>query len=117
MLFRSNYGRTVDQVNSYFKELLSQGELRRWELTLSAFAEHRAFSGLSLTGTQRADQLLKFYGARRLIHGHTPIPFANGEPAATVTSAYEYADGRCVNIDGGIYLGSPGFVYCLEDTH
>jgi len=116
-MFYVNYGRTVDQVNQYFRELLESNDLRRWEMTLSAFAEHRAFSGLSLTGSQRADQMLKFYGARRLIHGHTPIPFATGADAESVNAAYEYAGGRCLNIDGGLYLGSPGFVHALPNTH
>jgi hypothetical protein len=108
------HGRSVDSVNNTFEELLADDHLHRWENTLRAFAEHRAFSGLGITGQQRAEQVLRYYGARRLVHGHTPIPIAKGEPAEQVTEAWTYAGGRCINVDGGTYLGGPGFVHRLS---
>lgn len=112
-MFYVEHGRTVEAVNASFRSLLASTDLQRWENTLRAFAEHGAFSALGITGQQRAEQLLKFYGARRLVHGHTPIPIAKREHAHRVTEAWTYAGGRCINVDGGIYLGSPGFVYEL----
>lgn len=110
-----NHGHTVEQVNSSFARLMESDDLRGWEITLNAFSEHRAFSELGITGKQRARQLLKLFGARQLIHGHTPISFANGMPPEQVTDPWVYADGLCVNVDGGLYLGGPGFVHRIEE--
>jgi hypothetical protein len=112
-MFYVDHGRTVEQVNASMRQLLTEAPLPVWESTLRAFAEHRAFSALGMTGQRRAEQLLKYYNARLLVHGHTPIQFAMGESAAAVVEAWTYAGGRCVNVDGGIYLGGPGFVHQL----
>lgn len=109
-----NHGHTVDQVNNSFADLMESDDLRRWEITLNAFSEHRAFSQLGITGRQRARQVLKLFGARQLIHGHTPISFANGTSPEQVTDPWIYADDLCVNVDGGLYLGGPGFVYQID---
>lgn len=108
-----NHGITVESVNNSFKELMQGRNLVRWETTLTSFSEHMAFSGLEITGKQRATQFLQLYGGKVLIHGHTPIPYAQGARAESVTSAWIYADNKCINVDGGIYMGSPGFVYEL----
>lgn len=113
MLYVS-YGITIDGVNQRFRELLDSDDLPGWESALSAFSEHMAFSQLELTGSQRAEQFLKLYGGHTLVHGHTPIPYARRIEADTVTDAWEYAQGRCINVDGGMYMGSPGFVYQLR---
>ena len=36
-----------------------------------------------------------------------------GRAAADVTGPFVYAEGRCVNVDAGLFLGSPGFLYEL----
>ena len=41
-------------------------------------------------------------------------PFGKNSTAEDVTEAWTYAGGRCVNVDGGIYLGGPGFVHQLN---
>ena len=109
-----NYGTTIEKVNQAFAALMQNRELRRWEMALSAFGEHMAFSSLKQTGHQRATQVLQLFGGNVLIHGHTPIPEARDVGAASVVSAWKYAGETCINVDGGIYLGSPGFVYELE---
>lgn len=108
------YGTTIDTVNRRFRELMCSDDLAAWERTLAAFSEHMAFSSLPMTGTQRVKQLLSLYGGELLIHGHTPIPYARQIEAETVTSPWRYANDRCLNVDGGMYMGSPGFVYQLD---
>lgn len=112
-MFYVDYGRSIEEVNQRFFDILDGGELHEWERALRAFSEHRAFSALGMNGRNRAEQILRSFGARRLVHGHTPIPIATGKPPATVTEAWTYASGRCTNVDGGIYLGGPGFVHEL----
>ncbi|HKI75447.1 MAG TPA: metallophosphoesterase [Pseudomonadales bacterium] len=113
-MFYVEHGRTPEQVNASLWNILASADLHLWEGTLRAFTEHRAFSALGLTGQQRAERLLQYFKAERLIHGHTPIPLATGQRPDQVREAWTYANGRCVNVDGGIYLGSPGFVYQLD---
>lgn len=109
-----NHGHTVAQVNTSFQNLMKNDDLSQWEMTLNAFSEHRAFCQLGITGTRRAKQILKLFGAKQLVHGHTPISFARGVPPEEVTEAWHYADDLCVNVDPGFYLGGPGFVYKLS---
>lgn len=111
-----DFGTTVEAVNTAFKELMHNRELLLWERALNAFGEHMAFSELEITGKQRAGQVLHLYGGELLIHGHTPIPYARRVDPGSVTEAWVYGDGTCVNIDGGIYMGGPGFVYELLDS-
>lgn len=108
-----NHGMTIEQVNESFRSLMRSTDLPAWEVALAAFNEHMAFCALEMTGKQRAEQLLALYGGELLVHGHTPIPYARRIEAETVTTPWLYADGRCLNVDGGMYMGSPGFVYQL----
>ena len=109
-----DHGTSVDKVNSSFSALMSSEDLDQWQRTLGAFSEHMAFSALSLTGTRRVEQLLSRYGGDLLIHGHTPIAYAQQVEPASVTGAWYYANRRCVNVDSGMYMGGPGFVYQLN---
>lgn len=106
-----DYGRSIDEVNRALRAVMRSSDLSPWEAALNGFSEHKTFSGLSITGGQRAQLLLKLYGGKQIIHGHTPITFATGLPADQVTEAWLYADDRCINVDGGIYLGGSGFIY------
>lgn len=110
-----NHGLTIEAVNQSFRELMASDDLPRWMSVLSSFSEHMAFSGLEITGRKRADQLLSLYGGDLVVHGHTPIPYARQIDAETVTEAWSYAGGRCLNVDGGMYMGSPGFIHTLAD--
>jgi hypothetical protein len=105
-----NFGLSIDQVNQYFADLIRSDDVEKWLNMLPAFSQRGGFES-SITGQKQAAQLLKMYGGETLVHGHTPISLALGIEAETVTSARIYADGRCCNVDGGIYLGGPGFVY------
>jgi hypothetical protein len=110
-MFYVEQGRSVEAVNDNLFALTQSDDHERWLLVLRAFSERQAFSGLLMTGTQRATQMLRYFGAEQLIHGHTPISEANGTPPEDVLQAWIYADEQCVNVDGGLYLGGPGFVY------
>lgn len=108
-----NYGMSIDQVNHYFADLMDCEDPQVWNTTLHEFSARGAF-GLGLSGPKQAGQMLKIYGGDLIVHGHTPIPYALEINAETVTTARTYANSLCCNVDGGIYLGSPGFVYTFE---
>ncbi len=111
--FYTNYGHSVAMVNWACKALLQSPEVPAWERLLSDFCEREAFDGQRVDGAGWAAQFLRIFGGRQLIHGHTPIAYGTQTPPKRVTGPLIYAGGLCINLDGGMYLGSPGFVYRL----
>lgn len=109
-LFYTRYGESVDSINAAVHRLLASADTRAWDRLFGQFAGRSAFAG-GERGVANARHLLDMLGGRQIIHGHTPIPLMTGEDPRTVTSPLIYAGGVCVNIDGGIYLGGPGFVW------
>ncbi len=107
------HGLSIEQVNASFESLMTSSNVQAWLPVLAAFSEHMAFSSLEMTGRRRVDQLLSLYGGDMIIHGHTPIPFTRRVEPESVTEAWLYAGNRCLNVDGGMYMGGPGFVYEL----
>lgn len=113
--FYLDFGSTIDAINEALRGLLQSDEERAWEYLLTVTAQRRAFDGSAPDSEERLSSFLDTFGVTRLVHGHTPIDYMRGIAAADVTDAYVYADGRCVNVDGGLYRGGPGFVYQMRD--
>lgn len=109
--FYRRYGESIADVNAAAAALMRQDDSAVWDCYLDNFTERRAFDG---DGGEALAAFLATYGGNRLVHGHTPIPDLTGQPSATVTGPWVYAGGRAVNIDGGIYMGGPGFVVEME---
>ncbi|MCA9877025.1 MAG: metallophosphoesterase [Thermomicrobiales bacterium] len=107
----TRYGQSVAQVNEHFHDLLHDLDPVAWYRLLSEFSEHRVFTGA--TGPTRAREFLAHFGGQVVVHGHTPVSRITGLPAEDVTAPLIYADDLCVDVDGGMYLGGPGFVYRL----
>ncbi len=109
--FYRRYGESVAAVNAAAADLMQQRDGAVWDCYLDDFTERHAFD------RDRGQALLAFlatYGGDRLVHGHTPIPNLTGQPPGSVTDPLVYVDGRAVNVDGGIYMGGPGFVLEME---
>lgn len=107
--FYARYGDTIEDVNAVFTNLLQAGDESAWDRLLDDFSERHAFHGPD--GADSAARFLRQYGGDQLVHGHTPIQKVTGAPPAAVTRAHQYAGGRCANVDGGMYLGGPGFIH------
>ena len=60
---------------------------------------------------RKAEAFLSRFGGRRFVHGHTPVGMTTGQAPKGVSAPLQYADGLCVNVDAGLYLDSPDFVY------
>jgi len=106
------HGRTIDEVNAAFKKIMNRSDALAWEELLEDFARRGAFSH-TLGGDEFLRRFLEIFGGERIVHGHTPIYFARGIQPKHVTEAWTYAEGRCINVDGGIFIGGPGFIYQL----
>jgi hypothetical protein len=112
-LFYFAYGQSIDEVNQAFAAILQADDPSRWDQLLEGFAEHRAFID-GETGEARAAAFLHRFGGRQIVHGHSPISSITREPPSEIRHALVYADGLCVDVDGGMYRGGPGFVYELS---
>ena len=108
-------GHTVDEVNAAFNKLLSRSDALAWEEMLDDFARRGAFLPAT-TGEDLACRFLSIFGGRQLVHGHTPISSILRCPPGKIDSPWIYAGGQCINVDGGMFLGGPGFVHQLSTT-
>jgi hypothetical protein len=112
--FYTSYGGTVDEVNATLARIITAGNPVEWDILLDQFSERRAFDDSSPGGAGRAADFLRHFGAGRLVHGHTPISLVAGGPPGDVIEPLIYADGLCVNVDGGMCLGGPGVIYRID---
>lgn len=110
-LFYLAYGGSLATLNQTINQLLRVCAPGALDRLLIDFSQHKDFLGER--GWANLQRLHKNYGGSRLVHGHTPINKITGEPPEFIRQAYIYQDGRCVNVDGGIYLGGPGFIFEL----
>lgn len=108
----TRYGQSIAEVNRAVTNVLHGNHPGQWDRLLGAFTQRFAFAD-EPAGTARADAFLRRFGGQRIVHGHTPIALITGQPAATVREPFRYAGGRCVNLDGGMFLGGSGFLYRL----
>lgn len=108
------YGRSLDEVNANLNKLLKRSDALAWEELLEAFARRGIFYH-TLGGDDYARRFLDIFGGQQIIHGHTPIHLMTGGSIKKVTAPLVYAGGKCVNVDGGMFLGGTGFVHQLSN--
>jgi hypothetical protein len=108
-----NYGSSLAEVNEAFRTLLQGSDASAWDELLGGFSRRREFGNEHDDGVETVTQFLHIFGGQRLLHCHTPISYLIGQPPEQITAPFAYAGGQCVNVDGGMYLGGPGFVYEL----
>jgi Calcineurin-like phosphoesterase len=109
------HGRSVGEVNASFKKLMRTSDALAWEDMLEDFARRGVFNHKP-EGENYARRFLTIFGGQQLIHGHTPISLMLNTPPKKVTSPLIYSANQCVNVDGGLFLGGPGFLYQLSPS-
>ncbi|HXR65862.1 MAG TPA: hypothetical protein VN729_08060, partial [Ktedonobacteraceae bacterium] len=107
------YGNTIEDVNTAVRALLKKSDDLAWEELIEDFAHRGAFA-TNHSGADFARRYLTTYGGQQLIHGHTPITAFTRAAAKTITTPLIYAEQQCINVDGGMFLGGPGFIYQIE---
>ncbi|HYP39781.1 MAG TPA: metallophosphoesterase [Chloroflexia bacterium] len=117
----TSYGSSIEEVNQAFQAALYSEDHADWIKLEKDFAQRYAFYGRdkanpkegSEEGRSLAVRFLQWYGGRQLIHGHTLISDMTRQKPEEITEPLIYAGGLCVNVDGGMCEGGPGFVYHL----
>ena len=109
-LFYRYYGNSIESINQAFQTLLRNLDMVAWNRLTIQFAERNAF--LDPEGVIAQD-FLNYLGGEQIVHGHTPISYITNQPLTMITEPFIYAQGLCVNLDGGMSLGGAGFVYQL----
>lgn len=107
--FYALFGQSIEQVNAVFREMLSARQPGSYEYLGDLFFEHRTFFNGPESGAARAAYMRERFGGVAIVHGHTPIHTMSGAPPASVIAPFVYDDGRCINVDGSMYSGGPGF--------
>jgi hypothetical protein len=114
--FYLEYGISLNEVNAALAALLQRKQVEEWDHVQAVFSHRREFLDSQPDGSALVTRLLETLGGQRLLHGHTCISTITRQPPKEVTEALVYAQGRCVNVDGGMYLGGPGFLYELPNA-
>jgi hypothetical protein len=110
------YGDSVDAVNDAIHEVLQGDEADDWWDCFRRMTKRFAFRGDA--GPSACHELLDAYGGRRIVHGHSPIPYLvgdaqtedgpSGNSGVQVTGPHVYADGLAVAMDGGVTMEGQG---------
>jgi hypothetical protein len=109
--FYMEYGDTVEEVNAQIAQLVNGGDTTALAYLSRRLSQHQDF----WVKPERAAPFLAKFGVRRLLHGHTPIHKLMGRTAGGIRKPLIYAGQRCINLDGGIYLGGRGFVWRSDE--
>lgn len=105
------YGDSIEAVNDTIREALTRNDPDEcWDL-FRKFTKRFAFRDEN--GAQAVRELLGVYGGRRIVHGHSPIPYLLGEVGSEegedgsgpqVDGPHVYADGLAIAMDGGVTM-------------
>ncbi|MBQ0983305.1 metallophosphoesterase [Streptomyces sp. F63] len=106
-----DYGDSIEAVNDAVTETLQRADAEEcWDL-FRKFTKRFAFRDQG--GAEAVRALLGAYGGRRIVHGHSPIPYLTGQVgsedgedggAPVVEGPHVYADGLAVAMDGGVTM-------------
>jgi hypothetical protein len=110
------HGSTVDDVNEAIKQAIQRGDANEtWDL-FRKFTKRFAFRDEA--GPSAVRELLDTYGGKRVVHGHSPIPYLTGEGigdndaagvdgtdrASQINGPHVYADSLAIAMDGGVTM-------------
>jgi 3',5'-cyclic AMP phosphodiesterase CpdA len=107
--FYLDFGRNAGDVNQAIADMLRSDQPSVWEEIMSPFFDRGEFAE-GRRGVATAQKVLRTFGGTRIIHGHTPIPYLTRQNPSDVVGPLLYAEGLCLDVDGGMYMGGPGFV-------
>ncbi|WP_235926602.1 metallophosphoesterase family protein [Actinokineospora pegani] len=99
------WGEDIETVNTTVSDILHSDDIVEWWELWRRMTTRYAFRGPA--GEAAVDELLAAYGGTMVIHGHSVIADALGVPPALIDGPYEYAGGKALGIDAGLFVGGP----------
>ncbi|MFP5299527.1 MAG: metallophosphoesterase, partial [Actinomycetota bacterium] len=110
----TQFGDTAEEANATVTRVLRSDRASDWDVLVTSFVRRNELWDRDASGDDAIRMLFKTFGGETIVHGHTPIPMIIRRPAPTVTEPLTYSGGRCINVDGGMFLGGPGFIHRLD---
>ncbi len=105
------WGAEIEEINDGIHEVLHGEDLVEWWEVWRRLTTRHAFRGP--LGGEVAIQLLGVLGGKQVVHGHSVIADQLGVAPAQIETAFEYADGLALGVDGGVFVGGPCLVVRL----
>jgi hypothetical protein len=105
------WGAEIDEINEGIREVLESEDLVEWWEVWRRLTTRHAFRGPN--GADVASQLLTVLGGEQVVHGHSVIADQLGIAPVMVDGPYEYAGGKALGVDGGVFVGGPCLVVRL----
>lgn len=106
-----DYGSTIEDVNDTVHAILTRHDADEcWDLFRKLT---KRFAFRDEGGAEAVRELMSTYGGRRVVHGHSPIPYLLGEVGSedgedsarpAVDGPHVYADGLAIAMDGGVTM-------------
>ena len=105
------WGTDLEEINEGIQDVLRGEDIVEWWEVWRRLTTRHAFRGPH--GGEVAIQLLGVLGGKQVVHGHSVIADQLGVAPAQIESAFEYADGLALGVDGGVFVGGPCLVVSL----
>jgi len=102
------WGSDIDEINENIQDVLESDDIVEWWEVWRRLTTRHAFRGPN--GADTAQQLLTVLGGEQVVHGHSVIADQLGIAPTMVDSPYEYAGGKALGVDGGVFVGGPCLV-------
>lgn len=108
-----SYGDSPEAINAAVAEVLAGDDIDDWWVCFRRLTGRHEFR--EDHGEETAAEVLRRLGGRQIVHGHSTIPSHLGVAPAAVEAPHEYAGGKALAIDGGVYLGGPCLIVPLTN--
>ncbi|MGH7630085.1 MAG: metallophosphoesterase family protein [Gemmatimonadales bacterium] len=103
-----NWGPDIDAINTAVADVLRSDDLVDWWEVWRRMTTRYAFRGPH--GEQVADDLLAALGGSQVVHGHSVIADQVGRLPVEIDGPHEYAGGKALGVDAGVFVGGPCLV-------
>jgi hypothetical protein len=102
------WGGDIEEINENIQDVLESDDIVEWWEVWRRLTTRHAFRGPN--GADVATRLLSVLGGEQVVHGHSVIADQLGVAPSMVDSPYEYAGGKALGVDGGVFVGGPCLV-------
>lgn len=103
-----NWGPDIEAINTAVRDVLRSDDLVDWWEVWRRMTTRYAFRGPH--GEQVADDLLAVLGGSQVVHGHSVIADQVGRLPVEIDGPHEYAGGKALGVDAGVFVGGPCLV-------